>query len=163
MLPSFSKHKRYAHIIEQFPEEEIVGFVDKLYTIGGFIIFPGKRVENKMTLNGARGFNRKICDRFDLTLECIRRHYKGEDSPLTADITRYVSFFRLFGDFKGYVDFFLLKDLVVDDYSTIRFFMPFDDFESSPRPENIESYAFFRDRTTEFVESRNKRIADLYR
>lgn len=163
MLPSFSTHKRYAHIIKQFPEDEIQGFVDKIYTIGGFIIFPGKRVGNQMTLNGARGCNHKIRDRFDLTLECIRRHYNGEESPLSNDIARYGSFFRLFDNFQGYVDFFLLQDLVVGDYSEILFFTPFDDFRSTPVPETIESYASFRDKTIAFVESRNKRITDLYR
>ncbi|WP_113903400.1 DUF6994 family protein [Brevibacterium celere] len=37
------------------------------------------------TINGARGLHPRIVDRFDLTLECIRRHYRGEPSPL-ADL-----------------------------------------------------------------------------
>jgi hypothetical protein len=61
-----------------------------------------------MTINGARGFHPKIKDRFDLTVECIRRHYVDDPSPLSDTLARYEDFFGLFGDFRGYVDFFLL-------------------------------------------------------
>ena len=63
-----------------------------------------------MTINGARGVNGKIKDRFDLTLECIRRHYTSEKSPLSDTLQRYSPFFNLFENFQGYVDFFLLQD-----------------------------------------------------
>lgn len=65
-----------------------------------------------MTINGARGFNQSIADRMDLTLECIRRYYVGQRSPLTETLARYPDFFGLFETFSGYVDFFLLDDLV---------------------------------------------------
>jgi Family of unknown function (DUF6994) len=77
------------------------------------------------TINQARGTNQKIEDRFGLTLECIRRHYVGGVSPLKDDLARYASFFTLFGTFRGYVDFFLLQDLVTPDYFTVRFWTPF--------------------------------------
>jgi hypothetical protein len=38
-------------------------------------------------------------------------------------------FFRLFETFKGYVDFFLLNDLV-DHHGDVKFYLPFDDFQS---------------------------------
>ena len=76
--------------------------------MGGMIIFPANRVEGKSTINGARGFHPLIKDRIDLTLECIRRYYNNEISPLTEVLTRYTDFFALFGNFKGYVEFFLL-------------------------------------------------------
>ena len=62
-----------------------------------------------------------IRDRFDLTLECIRRHYFSERSPLSDVLARYEDFLCLFGSFKGYVEFFLLQDLVSPDYSAVRF------------------------------------------
>ena len=39
--------------------------------------------------------------------------------------------FALFGDFRGYVEFFMLQDLmVVDDYSAmIKFLLPFDELK----------------------------------
>ena len=82
------------------------------YTIGGMMLFPGNRVGGKMTINGARGFHPRIKDRFDLTVECIRRHYRDEPSPLSDTLARYADFFGLFGDFQGYVEYFLLQDLV---------------------------------------------------
>ena len=69
-------------------------------TIGAYIIFPSYRVDRKNTINGARGMSAKIADRFDLTLECIRRHYAGEESPLSDVFERYGDFFELFVDFK---------------------------------------------------------------
>ena len=50
----------------------------------------------------------KINDRFDLTLECIRRYYLNEDSPLKETFIRY-SDFLLFKNFKGYIDFFFCR------------------------------------------------------
>lgn len=72
-------------------------------------------VDGKQTINGRRGTHHQIKDRFDLTLECIRRHYTGEGSPLADTLDRYTGFFALFQDFAGYVNFFFLSDLVRDD------------------------------------------------
>lgn len=116
-----------------------------------------------MTLNGARGFNRKIADRFDLTLECIRRHYRGQDNPLRETLARYENFFALFGDFAGYVTHFLLQDLVTTDFDGIRFFAPFDDFATSPVPRDLDTYQAYQRRSIEFVHARNQRIADYCR
>ena len=96
------------HITELFPEEENEAFRTIGYTIGGMMVFPGNRIDGKATINGARGFTRKIADRFDLTLECIRRHYLNQPSPLDDTLSRYGDFFALFGNFDGYVDHFLL-------------------------------------------------------
>src|SRR4051812_46540710 len=129
VLPTFNRHKRYAHVISQIPDEDMCTFDYITYTIGGMMVFPGNRIDGRMTINGARGCNGKIADRFDLTVECIRRYYRGEESPLYNDLARYGQFFGLFIDFKGYVDFFLLQDLVSDDYSAVHFFSPFIDFD----------------------------------
>jgi hypothetical protein len=122
------------------------------------IVFPANRVDGKHTINVMRGFTRRIADRFDLTLECIRRHYLGQNSPLGETLSRYSAFFALFGDFDGYVDFFLLRDLLTEDGSAIRFFMAFDDFNTSSVPKDRESYREYRRRSIEFVEARNRRI-----
>lgn len=146
------------HIIELFPEEENEAFRAIGYTIGGMMIFPGKKIDGKQTINGARGLNRKIADRFDLTLECIRRHYLGQDSPLAETLARYDEFFALFGNFVGYVDFFFLQDLVTTDRSAVRFFMPFDDFVSPSVPQNADAYIGYRDKSIRFIHARNRRI-----
>jgi hypothetical protein len=95
----------------------------------------------------------------DLTLECIRRHYLGEKSPLGETLLRYRGFFALFGDFRGYVDFFLLRDLVRDDGAGVAFFTPFDGFASTAVPQDVETYRRFMERSMAFVHARNERMA----
>ena len=97
----------------------------------------------------------------DLTLECVRRYYRHEDSPLAATFGRYAGFFALFEDFRGYVDFFLLRDLVSADYETVRFFMPFNDFSPPAIPRDLDTYLEFRRLSIEFTEARNRRIDQL--
>lgn len=72
-------------------------------TIGGHIVFPGVPTGGKQTINQARGLHPSIEDRFDLTLEAIRRHYARESSPLADTLAAYTDFFELFRDFAGYV------------------------------------------------------------
>ncbi len=36
--------------------------------------------------------------------------------------------------FRGYVEFFLLQDLVFDHYTSVRISAPFDNFEGVPDP-----------------------------
>ena len=67
-------------------------------------------------------------------------------------------FFDLFGDFRGYVEFFLLQDLVSGDYSVARFWDGWKDFADNPIPQTAEGYLEFLEREVEFVGRRNERI-----
>ena len=67
--------------IEDF-EEVYEHLLRRSYSIGSMIIFP----VHVNSMNQRRGMNILIADRWDLTLECIRRHYAGEESPLTKVI-----------------------------------------------------------------------------
>lgn len=158
VIRTFKGVLRMDPIISQIPEAEREEFSRLGYTIGAMMVFPGNRIDGKWTINQARGMSPKLEDRFDLTLECIRRHYIGEDSPLSDVLKRYAEFFALFDDFRGYVDFFLLQDLVTDDYSGIRFFAPFNNFVSSPFPQSVAEYERYRALTIDFVTARNERI-----
>jgi hypothetical protein len=80
-------------------------------------------------------------------------------SPLGETLLRYATFFSLFKDFRGYVDFLLLNDLVTDDYLSLHFFMPFDDFRTPSVPRQRQEYMGYRYRSIEFVHARNRRIA----
>ena len=128
------------------------------YTIGGMMLWPGDRVDGKMTMNQARGFHPRIKDRFDLTVECVLRYYSGRVSPLSETLQRYREFFGLFKDFQGFVEFFLLQDIVASDFGSVRFFAPFDDFQSSPLPQSATEYASYMAHAIEFIEARNRRI-----
>ena len=144
VMASYTRYIAMAPIMAQFSEEEHAAFNTLGYTIGGMMVFPSNRVDRKMTINGARGFLPQIADRMDLTLESIRRHYRGEPSPLGATFARYANFFALFEDFGGYVDFFLLQDLVTTDGAGVLFFMPFDDFNPPAKPRDADTYRVFR-------------------
>lgn len=126
--------------------------------IGAYILFPVYRVDLKSTINQARGMSLKIGDRMDLTLEAIRRHYVGEKSPLTDVLDRYFDFFELFVDFEGYVDFWLLNDLVDDQYR-VHFFLPFDNFNRNAAPVDVNEYIQLKNETVRFLNARTARIA----
>lgn len=158
IISTFTRWRSMKHITDQFLEEENEAFRAIGYTIGGMIVFPANPIDGKHTINVARGFNTKIADRFDLTLECIRRHYLGQLSPLGEALSRYREFFALFDDFNGYVEFFLLQDLVSARGTEIDFFMPFDDFGSPSTPADADAYREYRRRSVEFIHSRNRRV-----
>ena len=161
---TFRGHKkRMHHIINQINDEKMESILRIMCTIGGYIIFPSNKVKidgkYKLSINGARGWNRYIVDRFDLTLECIRRYYLNIENPLTETLNGYKDFFLLFKSFRGYVEFFLFQDLVNSDFTKIKFFLPFDDtFPSRPYPKNIEEYNIYIENNLEFVKSRGDRM-----
>ncbi|WP_084104537.1 hypothetical protein [Demequina sp. NBRC 110056] len=157
VIPDFMRESRLLSITSRLDPDSVAAFDHLGYTIGGMMLFPGERREGKMTINGARGFHPRIKDRFDLTVECIRRHYRGEDSPLAEPLARYADFFETFGDFDGFVDFFLLEDLV--ESGVVRTFLPFEDFDRSPLPRTYDEYLTYRDNASEFLRARNARIA----
>jgi hypothetical protein len=66
----------------------------------------------------------------------------------------------LFGDFRGYVEFFLLQDLVSEDYSAVRFWDGWKDFSDNPISQTVEGYLEFLEREVEFVGRRGERISE---
>lgn len=157
VIPSFRK---VPEIKATIPEAEIEAFNTVGYTIGGMMVFPGNKVDGRMTINGARGCHPRVRDRFDLTLECIRRYYVGEASPLSEPLRRYSDFFMLFADFRGYVEFFLLHDLVIGNGREVKISKPYDNFRSSPVPRNANEYRAYRDDAVVFINARNRRIRE---
>jgi hypothetical protein len=148
---------RAARVIRTIPEPEIPPYGG--YTAGSALVFPGNIIGRKMTINGARGFHPRIADRFDLTLECIRRHYLGiEPNPLRNVLNRYGTFFELFTDFDGYVEFFLLKDLLEEDGATVKYFRHFDDFKTPAVPKTKDEYLEYLHRKNAFITARNRTI-----
>ena len=159
------RYFRYKHIIDQ-----VASIVDdyhayyedltrKSYTIGANIIFP----RHARSMNQMRGMNKLISDRWDLTMECIRRYYAGKDSPLSKTINSDKAFFDLFVDFKGYVDFFLLQDCVSEDYSKVYVWCGDASFKKSALPETVDEYFMFIENEYAFLEKRNARIAEYCR
>lgn len=159
VIPGFRTRPKVAALRAQMPQQGVEQFHAVGYTIGGMMLWPRNQVGGKNTINQARGCHPRIADRFDLTMECVRRHYVGETSPLSDTLARYCDFFALFGNFKGFVEFFLLQDLVTEDFGQVMFMHQFDDFKTPAVPSTLDEYREYVHRATEFIEARNRRIA----
>jgi hypothetical protein len=153
---SYRNQIRKQWLVKQIPSE-----VDELFdtgsTIGAYIIFPNNRVDGRHTINQARGVNSLIDDRFDLTLECIRRFYLGQTSPLFDTLLRYKDFFDLFDNFIGYVNFFLLEDLL-DKNQEVKFYLPFDNFKTPPKFSDTDDYLIYKKGVMNFIRQRNLKV-----
>jgi hypothetical protein len=160
VIPTFTGHRLISNIIKQIPRDELDTFFSLGYTIGDMMVFP---VGHGPSFNQLRGFHPRIKDRFDLSVECIRRHYCDEWSPLKDCLSRYADSFELFESFPGYVEYFLLQDLVADDCSTVKFQAPFEDFATSPLPGSVDAYRAHRQLAMDFIEARNLRISEYCR
>ncbi|WP_211223201.1 DUF6994 family protein [Propionicicella superfundia] len=160
VIPTYTRWVRMQAIVGQLPESEREEFRSLGYTMGGMMIWPGVPAGGRRTINVERGFNARIADRMDLTLECIRRHYRGLDSPMASTLIAYAKFFSLFESFEGFIDFFLLGDLV-DSSGAVRFFLPCDDFSTKATPGDIKSYRDYKRCTLAFVAARNSRIDEF--
>lgn len=145
-----------ADVIASLDEDQRARYLNPPYTISSAMIWPVRT--NTHTMNQARKSN--VGDRMDLTLECIRRHYDGEQQHPLAKVTgAYSDFFDLFVDFRQFVDFFHFQDLVTDDYSEVRFYLPLENFERSATPATKEEYVTYSENMLAFIEARNLRIA----
>jgi len=158
---TWSKPRPLVEAIAGLTEDQKSRYLNPPYTIGSAMIWP-LRKKDQPTMNTARGFGpegQQIGDRMDLTLECIRRHYAREpESPLSDVINAYEDFFRLFGGFKEFVEFFHFQDLLTPD-DKVRFYLPFDGFEPFGTPATKEDYVTYREAVLEFIAARNSRMA----
>jgi hypothetical protein len=150
---------------EQVHKDDYDNFNNIAHTIGSYILFPKYPLNTfgkKQSINQRRGKDIKIMDRFDLTLECIRKYYshEKEDNPLYEVINDFDYYFQLFKNFKGFCDFYLLQDLTEDDCSKVKYFLKFDGFNINPFPKTTEEYNEYMKNAIEFVNNRNRRIND---
>ncbi len=137
----------------------VENYLHRSYTIGGMMIFP----KHAGSINQAKGTNPKLRDRWDLTLECIRRYYINEESPISSTLARDKDFFDLFIDFKGFVDYFFLQDCVSADYSSVNIWIGNADFTEDPLPKNVDEYFLWINRQMDFLDKRNSRIATAFK
>jgi hypothetical protein len=161
VIPTFTRWKRMQAIVTQIPEVENDAFRSIGYTMGGMMIWPRRSENGLKSINVMRGFNRRIADRMDLTLECVRRHYLSYPHPLEAVFKANAKFFDLFENFESFVSHFLLADLLNPGTNKISFFMPFNDFSGPSTPTDLSEYLRYRERSIHFVHARNARIEQL--
>lgn len=150
-----TRHRRKLHhLYVQMPDKANDAFVRRSYTLCGFMVFP----VSGRSLNQARGTHPRIQDRWDLTLDAIRRFYLGGTSPLASTLDRYTGFFELFGSFDGYVKHFLLDDFL-DASGGVRLLLP----ESPVLPSDLATYARYRQQNLNLFKARRLRILDEIR
>ena len=46
---------------------------------------------------------------------------------------------------------FFLQDLVAKNYSSIKFYIPFNGFDKNPLPNNVEEYQLYKTNMIDFV------------
>ena len=97
-----------------------------------------------------------------MTLECIRRYYRQEESPLYQVLVAEKKYFDLFLDFKGYIDFFFLQDCVSPDYSSVKFWLGDGQFKKYPFPRSVDDYLQWIKQQLVFVDQRNRRIKEFF-
>jgi hypothetical protein len=159
IVHSYRNQKRKKWLTTQIPED-VNELFNSCHNIASYIIFPKNAADGGQTINQSRGVNKYIDDRFDLTLECIRRFYTNQSSPLYNTLMRYKAFFDLFEDFNGYINFFLLQDLVDRNTSRIKFYLPFDDFKNPPVFSNTDDYILYKNCVMDFNSNRKSRIEE---
>lgn len=144
-----------------------------LDNMGGIILFPGHKVGGN-SINQVKGFDLRtvLADRLDLTVECVRLGYEGvfdaDLNPLGPTLWRYWDFFALFGSFAGYVDFWLLQDLLAGDGRHVHFFLEgeigdYDFHRGGPLPTSVTEYDRYLETAQAFVLRRNRRMVELWR
>lgn len=125
-----------------------------IYRPGNFIIFPKK--DKKVSINVARGnYRGKIKDRFDLTLDCIKKQYESRDNSLSWILQEYWDeFFGRFYDFNEYVHFFMLEDYLDEKNEVIRLI----DNEEHILPKTLEEYDEYIKRISSIIDKRTQKI-----
>ncbi len=156
-------HEKYFSICSNYYKKLYQEYLDTARTIGGEIIFP----KHRYSINQCRGVYRQIKDRFDLTLECIKRFYEHiQPNPLEKILLMDKEFFGLFGTgvrgFEKYVNFFFLDDLVKDGKVDFFFGTYNDDiFNHSPFAWKQAEWEQLLEKQMVFLEKRNKAIENF--
>ena len=82
-------------------------------------------------------------------------------SPLEDVISSDADFYRLFVDFKGYVDYFFLQDCVSEDYAKVKIWEGDSSFIRNGLPDTIDGYMSYIDNEMRFLQNRNNRIKEF--
>ena len=155
---SYLTSKKMSAYATSVSKDLILNYENMKTTIGSYIIFPSERISNHPTINAIRGIHPMIRDRFDLTLECIRRYYNDKGSPLSQYLKLYDWFFKWFVNFEGYVKFFHLE-AYVNKEGLVDFLIPFNEFKKEDAlPKSLEMYEMFINNLTNKIIERNKMI-----
>lgn len=166
----------HSQALEEFADRHVC----HLCTIGGYIVFPNNLAQQMPTqtnpaarrwsINQARGMERRISDRFDLTLEAIRLLFEGTAdlavNPIGDVLEAYRWWFDLFGHgadgFLAYADFFFLTPML-DTHGRVKPFEPLTLSFEDALPSNDEAaYRGYIAAQRDFVSQRNSLISEWW-
>lgn len=151
------KHLEFCQDVKETNYKKFIeSYLKQANTIGGFMLFP----RHDCSINQLRGMSDGIQDRFDLTLECIRRMYESGfptgNNPLFDMSKKDKEYFEMFGSFENYARFFCLNksydgkhNWVTEDCSAVYDLMSENGKETLPKkkwPEKILPCDFEKDK-----------------
>lgn len=152
------------------PQIDIKEFLKISRILGGHIFFPRWQISNNkkqiLSLNVARGaeFIRKnkrrpgFYDRFDMFLFDLKNWYDGNLSQLQEEFDSNEVWLKLFIDFRGFINYFLLNDFVNNDFEVIdltnngNFIEQFESYI----PKNSENYSLYFENSNNIIINRFK-------
>lgn len=123
-----------------------------------------------ITVNTARGGKKGFYDRIDFTLFDLKQWYLDLPCKLQEAYENSKEWLLLFKDFKGFIDYFLLQDFVVEnEHYAVKNLDSFDEGESyktlsntdvyhSSRSQNKADYKAFIESSLAVISKRNERI-----
>jgi hypothetical protein len=161
LINSMTAWPRMKKALADVPEKEQEAFRQRASSVAATGLWPKRRGPAGQSINQARGLNRQIADRLDLTIECVRRHYAEDESPLTPVLEDAAQFFDLWPDWRTWIRWWLLDDLV-DAKGRIHWFLPFTEFgREQAWPSTSQGWRAYRDRCVEFIDRRAARMTSL--
>lgn len=161
LINSMTHWRRLQSALTSIPESEQRVFRRRASSIAATGLWPQRIGEAGHSINQARGVHRQVADRLDLTVECVRRHYAGQDSPLAAVMENASDFFALWPGWRSWVQWWLLDDLV-DEEGQLKWLLPFTDFGNEEAwPTTPAAWRSYRDRCLDFIDGRAARILEL--
>lgn len=142
-------------LLSKLPQSQVDIMLRTLVTSGNYMLIPAQPL-NGYRLDDFRK-NPRIGNRIDLYLECVRRQYAGEPSPLDDILNPFKPWFELFLSFKQFVEFFYLGNLYDPKLKKIHFFKTFDpDFPINLDPETGSSSMLVLSHSVIFAGSRGQ-------
>ena len=95
IMHTYTRWASLKHITGLFSEEENEAFRTVAYTIGGYTVFPGNKIDSKQTINGARGFNRAISGPFRSDARVHPPPLRWPEKPARRNIGQVPRVFRV--------------------------------------------------------------------
>lgn len=96
-------------LINKCPADEQWEIIQKTHTIKGHVLWPCEQVDNRQTVNQARKHNISIYETLETLKNCYTHNFDKQESALEKAFYDYKEWYKTFGSFKDYIDFWDLE------------------------------------------------------